>query len=407
MKHHSSSLTDKRQWRIFTVFGTRPEAIKMAPVILTLQGDPAFAIETIVTGQHREMLDQVLDLFRLIPAYDLDIMTPGQKLADITCRILQRLTPILERGRPDLILVHGDTTTTFACSLAAFYLGIKVGHVEAGLRTGDKLQPYPEELNRLLTGQIATLHFAPTNRAKENLQRENIPPDNIFVTGNTVIDSLYRCLAISDSTNNEETMKEAIPAGKISSGKMILITAHRRENWGQPLEDIIQALKAILEEHPDIRMLIPVHLNPTVRRLFETSFHSDPRVTLTEPLDYQQMVIAMAEAYCIISDSGGIQEEAPALGKPVLVLRNKTERPEAVAAGTVKLVGTNPETIRESLNMLLHNEQEYQKMAQAINPYGDGKASERIMAGIKYYFGLISDRPADFQPEAQCFKNSK
>jgi UDP-N-acetylglucosamine 2-epimerase (non-hydrolysing) len=378
----------QRRFRIFTAFGTRPEAIKMAPVILALQKEPDFSVKTIVTGQHREMLDQVLDLFKLAPEYDLNIMSPGQNLAQITGRILQRLTPILEREKPDLLMVHGDTTTTFACGLTAFYQGIKVAHVEAGLRTGDKRQPYPEELNRLLTGQIADLHFAPTNRAKENLVRENTPPPTIFVTGNTVIDALFHCVTTSNITSSS--------AGNISSAKMILVTAHRRENWGPPLGNIITALETILAENPEVKMLIPVHLNPTVRNFFKTRLGSEPRVTLTEPLDYRQMVTAMFQAYLIITDSGGIQEEAPALGKPVLVLRDKTERPEAIMAGTVKLVGTDPETIRQSANLLLKDHEEYQRMAKATNPYGDGKASARIVAGLKYYFELTPDRPADF-----------
>jgi UDP-N-acetylglucosamine 2-epimerase (non-hydrolysing) len=388
----------QRRFRIIAAFGTRPEAIKMAPVILALQQEPDFSVKTIVTGQHREMLDQVLDLFKLTPEYDLNIMTPGQNPAGITGCVLQKLTPILDSEKPDLLLAHGDTTTTFASSLAAFYQGIKVAHVEAGLRTGDKRQPFPEELNRLLTGQIADLHFAPTNRAKENLARENIPPQTIFVTGNTVIDALFQCLATSCpetsclSTGNITPS----PAGNISSEKMILVTAHRRENWGSPLENIITALKIILADNPDVKMLIPVHLNPIVRNFFKTHLGSEPRVTLTEPLDYRQMVMAMFQAYLIITDSGGIQEEAPALGKPVLVLRNKTERPEAIMAGTVKLVGTDPETISQSANLLLKDHVEYQRMAKATNPYGDGKASARIAAGLKYYFELTPDRPADF-----------
>lgn len=372
--------------RINVVFGTRPEAIKLAPVIAALRQETDFTVKIIVTGQHREMLDQVLWLFGLDPEFDLEVMTPGQNLGEITSRILLGLTPILQREKPDLLIVHGDTTTTFTSSLAAYYQGIKVAHVEAGLRTGDKWQPYPEELNRILTGCIADLHFAPTNQAKENLLRENIPPEKIFVTGNTVIDALYHCLA-KDTTVSTNPVTE----------KVILVTAHRRENWGQPLTNIIKALQAILKDNSDVKMLIPVHLNPEVQRLFFESLGSEPRANLVEPLDYQQMATAMVHAYLIITDSGGIQEEAPALGKPVLVLRNKTERPEALLAGTVKLVGTDPENIRKTANLLLQDHSEYQKMAQAVNPYGDGQASTRIVAGLKYYFGLIPERPDDFK----------
>jgi UDP-N-acetylglucosamine 2-epimerase (non-hydrolysing) len=286
-------------------------------------------------------------------------------------------------------MVHGDTTTTFASSLAAFYQSIPVAHVEAGLRTGDKWQPYPEEMNRILTGNITDLHFAPTHQAKENLLRENVPLESIFVTGNTVIDALHHCLP-------DDYEKKVPVSHSEATKKLILVTAHRRENWGRPMENIIQALHAILADNPEVRMLIPVHLNPSVQKLFRESLGSEPRADLVEPFDYQQMVEAMAQAYLIITDSGGIQEEAPALGKPVLVLRNKTERPEAILAGTVRLVGTEPENIRKAVNLLLQDDREYQKMAQAVNPYGDGKASARIVGGLKYCFGLLPDRPTDF-----------
>lgn len=376
--------------RIHLVFGTRPEAIKLAPVIIALRKESDFLVSTIVTGQHREMLDQVLRRFGINPEYDLDIMTPGQNLAEMTSRILLGLTPILQREKPDMLMVHGDTTTTLASSLAAFYQAIPVAHVEAGLRTGDKWQPYPEELNRILTGNITDLHFAPTHQAKENLLRENVPPESIFVTGNTVIDALYHCLS--------GDYPKKIPVPRSGAGiKLILVTAHRRENWGRPLENIIQALHGILTDNPEVQMLIPVHLNPSVQKLFRDALGSEPRVNLVEPFDYQQMVEAMAQAYLIITDSGGIQEEAPALGKPVLVLRNKTERPEAILAGTVRLVGTEAEYIRKAANLLLQDHNEYRKMAQAVNPYGDGKASARIIAGLKYHFGLVPEKPADFK----------
>jgi UDP-N-acetylglucosamine 2-epimerase (non-hydrolysing) len=382
-------LNTKPPIRISVVFGTRPEAIKLAPVIITLRKEPGFQVNTIVTGQHREMLDQVLRRFGLHPQYDLDIMTPGQNLAEITSRILLGLTPILQSEKPDLLMVHGDTTTTFASSLAAFYQKVPVAHVEAGLRTGDKWQPYPEELNRILTGNITDLHFAPTHQARENLLRENIQPESIFVTGNTVIDALYHCLP-------EDYHMRSPHVDRGESERLILVTAHRRENWGRPLENIIEALRGILMDNPNVRMLIPVHLNPSVQKLFRESLGAEPRISLVEPFDYQQMVEAMAKAYLIITDSGGIQEEAPALGKPVLVLRNKTERPEAIQAGTVRLVGTETENIRQATNLLLQDHLEYQKMAYATNPYGDGKASARIVAGLKYRFGLITARPVDF-----------
>lgn len=371
--------------KICIVVGTRPEAIKMAPVILSLKEQTEFTIKTIVTAQHRGMLDQVLQVFQIKPDYDLNIMSCHQSLTEISCRVLEGIKPILEAETPDLLMVHGDTTTTFIGSLAAFYQKIKVAHVEAGLRTRDKWQPYPEEMNRVLTGKIADLHFAPTGLARQNLLAENVPPELIFVTGNTVIDALNICLA-------------GIHVPEPSGTRLILVTAHRRENWGLPLQNIIHALEGILRDNPDIRFLIPVHLNPVVQETFSAGFQHEPRVQLTKPLDYQEMVAAMVAAHLIITDSGGLQEEAPALGKPVLVLRDKTERPEAVAAGTVKLVGTDPEAIRRETNLLLNDPREYQKMSQAINPYGDGKAAQRIIAGLCYYFGLSQEKPEDFLP---------
>ncbi|MCL6589836.1 MAG: UDP-N-acetylglucosamine 2-epimerase (non-hydrolyzing) [Firmicutes bacterium] len=369
--------------KICIVVGTRPEAIKMAPVILSLTGQAEFTIKTIVTAQHREMLDQVLQVFRIRPEYDLNIMSRHQSLVEISCRILDGITPILKTESPDLLMVHGDTTTTFTASLAAFYQKIKVAHVEAGLRTRDKWRPYPEEINRVLTGKIADLHFAPTDLARQNLLAENVPSESIFVTGNTVIDALNICLA-------------GIPKPGPAMKCFILVSAHRRENWGPPLQKIINALQGILADNPEIHLLIPVHLNPLVQESFTAAFQGEPRVKLVKPLDYREMVQAMAAAHLIITDSGGLQEEAPSLGKPVLVLRDKTERPEAVAAGTVKLVGTDPETIRRETNELLHNPLEYQKMSRAVNPYGDGKAAQRITAGLRYYFGLTQEKPEEF-----------
>lgn len=355
----------------------------MAPVILSLKQWPEFTIKTIVTAQHRAMLDQVLTVFQIKPDFDLNIMSCKQSLAEISCRVLEGITPILEAENPDLLMVHGDTTTTFCGSLAAFYHKIKVAHVEAGLRTGDKWRPYPEEINRVLTGRIADLHFAPTGTARQNLLAENVPQESIFVTGNTVIDALNICLTRTS-------------APKPSNTRLILVTAHRRENWGLPLENIIHALQRILKDNPNVCLLIPVHLNPVIQELFSEGFQNEPRVQLTKPLDYQEMVTAMVAADLIITDSGGLQEEAPALGKPVLVLRDKTERPEAVAAGTVKLVGTDPEVIYRETNLLLNDPLEYRKMSQSVNPYGDGKASGRIIAGLRYYFGLTDEKPEEF-----------
>lgn len=358
----------------------------MAPVVAELTNHPSFQTVTVVTAQHREMLDQVLHIFNIVPAYDLDIMAPGQSLPEITARVLQKLTPVIAAEKPDVLLVHGDTTTTFAGSLAAFYQGVKVGHVEAGLRTGDKLQPYPEEMNRLLTARLADFHFAPTRTARENLIRENISAASILITGNTVIDALHLCLT-----------KISRRAPRPSMERMILVTAHRRENWGEPLQAIAKALDGILRDNPEVRIVIPMHKNPEVRSIFQRRFENEPRVALLEPFDYLEMVRAMEEAFLVITDSGGVQEEAPALGKPVLVLRNKTERPEAVNAGTVKLVGTETEQIRRVANELLNNPSEYQRMARAVNPYGDGLAAKRISAGLLYRFGLNMKKPADFE----------
>jgi UDP-N-acetylglucosamine 2-epimerase (non-hydrolysing) len=367
------------------VFGTRPEAIKMAPVVNSLKKAPDFEVKTVVTAQHREMLDQVLELFKIKPDYDLNIMSPGQSLTEITSRVLKGLEPVLKAETPDLLLVHGDTTTTFAGGLAAFYQHVAVGHVEAGLRTGDKKQPYPEEMNRLLTGRIADIHFAPTTAARDNLLRENIPAETIFITGNTVIDALHYCLA--EIQVNSQNQKQ-----------QILVTAHRRESWGHPLQNVIKALENIIKTNPLVNLIIPVHLNPLVRQAFYDAFQSESRVQLVEPLDYLSMIKVMAESYLIITDSGGIQEEAPALGKPVLVLREKTERPEAVDAGTVKLVGTDTARITEVVNSLLNKPDEYLRMSRAVNPYGDGKATERILAGLRFYFSLTHDKPTDFIP---------
>ncbi len=359
----------------------------MAPLVIALRNTTAFTVKTMVTAQHREMLDQVLTLFGIIPDYDLNIMSPGQTLTEVTARVMRGLEPILSQEPPDLLMVHGDTTTTFAGALSAFYHRIKVAHVEAGLRTGDKAQPFPEEMNRLLTGRLADLHFAPTAQAKQNLLLENINPESIYVTGNTVIDALHHCLGrITNRPDSEPGFKT------------ILVTAHRRENWGEPMERIVCALKLILDSNPEVRMLIPVHRNPLVRKIFQQLLGNNPRVRLEEPFDYQTMVSAMSESYLVLTDSGGIQEEAPALGKPVLVLREKTERPEAVEFGTVKLVGTDVTEIVNATARLLAEPAEYEIMAKAVNPYGDGKAVARIVRALLHYYGFEADKPQDFKP---------
>lgn len=368
--------------KVLIIFGTRPEAIKMAPVVKGFQA--AFPkIQTIVcvTAQHRQMLDQVLKLFDITPEHDLNIMKPGQDLFDITSNILIGLKAVLAAEKPDLVLVHGDTTTTFAASLAAYYAGVPVGHVEAGLRTGNKLAPFPEEINRKLTGAIADLHFAPTDAARQNLLREGVDPSTIFVTGNTVIDALLattqRLKAQPELSTGFDNQFEFLDRSK----KLILVTGHRRENFGEGFQNICQALADIACSAPDIEVLYPVHLNPNVRQPVADILAARQlsNVHLIDPVDYLPFVYLMNRAHLIITDSGGVQEEAPSLGKPVLVMRDTTERPEAVAAGTVKLVGTSRETIvRECLN-LLNNPADYQRMSQAHNPYGDGQATQRIV----------------------------
>ncbi|WP_111741832.1 non-hydrolyzing UDP-N-acetylglucosamine 2-epimerase [Leminorella richardii] len=369
--------------KVLTVFGTRPEAIKMAPLVHALANDKDFESKVCVTAQHREMLDQVLKLFDIKPDYDLDIMRPGQGLTEITCRILEGLKPVLESFKPDVVLVHGDTTTTLATSLAAFYQRIPVGHVEAGLRTGDLYSPWPEEGNRKLTGHLAMYHFSPTETSKQNLLREAIPDSRIFVTGNTVIDALFwvRDRIHSDTTLREE-MERRYPFLH-QNKKIILVTGHRRESFGDGFERICSALAEIARSHPDVQVVYPVHLNPNVREPVKRILSHIDNVTLIEPQDYLPFVYLMDHAYLILTDSGGIQEEAPSLGKPVLVMRNTTERPEAVSAGTVRLVGTNIALILEEVSRLLKDENEYHIMSRAHNPYGDGKACQRILDALK------------------------
>lgn len=378
--------------KIMTIFGTRPEAIKMAPVVLELAKYPAM-IEPVVavTAQHREMLDQVLKLFDIKPDHDLDIMAKGQTLFDITCRAMQGLNEVLAKEKPDMVLVHGDTTTTFAGALTAFYHQIAVGHVEAGLRTHHKYSPYPEEMNRKLTGSLADLHFAPTCTAKENLLQEGIDQSNIFVTGNTVIDAL---LATVDS---QYQFADKLLAGiRYTDRKVILVTTHRRENLGEPMRHVYQALRDIVTEFNDVEIVFPVHRNPLVRSVVNSELGGLERVHLIDPLDYQPFANLLARSYLVLTDSGGIQEEAPALGKPVLVLRDTTERPEAIEAGTVKLIGTDRDRVYNETRLLLTRQHEYERLANACNPYGDGRASRRIVQAIIWKQGLIDIRPDSF-----------
>lgn len=367
-----------KKLRLMTVFGTRPEAIKMCPLVLEMHKYPEY-IEPIVavTAQHREMLDQVLELFNIKPDYDLNIMASGQTLYDITTRALNGLKEVIEDAKPDMVLVHGDTTTTFAGALAAFYAQVPVGHVEAGLRTGNKYSPYPEEMNRKLTGSIADMHFAPTSTSKENLLKENVNSEAIMVTGNTVIDALQTTVKANYEFADAEFNKIFA-----RGNRLILMTTHRRENLGEPMRNVYKALRKVLETHADLEAIFPVHKNPKVREIVQEELGGLERVHLIEPMDYEPFANLMGKVDIVLTDSGGIQEEAPALGKPVLVLRDNTERPEAVDAGTVKLVGTGYEDVLREANLLLDDPAHYKKMAEAANPYGDGKACERIIRAI-------------------------
>ena len=379
--------------KVMTIFGTRPEAIKMAPVILELQKFPAEVEVTVaVTAQHREMLDQVLNLFAIRPDYDLNIMSAGQTLFDITSRALLGLNKILEKVKPNIVLVHGDTTTTFAGALAAYYHQIAVGHVEAGLRTGNKFSPYPEEMNRKLTAALTDLNFAPTNTAKENLLREGVDAEKIFVTGNTVIDALYKTVR-RDFKFSDELLNAIDYDGK----RIILVTTHRRENWGEPLRQIYRALKKLLEDFSDVEIIFPVHKNPIVREVVDEELGNLQRVHLIDPLDYEPFANLMSRVKLILTDSGGVQEEAPALGKPVLVLRDTTERPEAVDAGTVKLVGTNFNNVYQNAKILLTDADEYKKMSESHNPYGDGTAAKRIVQAILWSYKISDVKPTPFE----------
>lgn len=375
--------------KVMSVFGTRPEAIKMAPVILELQNrSNQFESLVAVTAQHREMLDQVLHTFQIQPDFDLNIMTERQSLIDITTRGLTGLTQVFKQVQPDIILVHGDTTTTFTASLAAFYHQIPVGHVEAGLRTYQKYAPFPEEMNRQLTGVLADLHFSPTERAARNLISEGKPAERIFITGNTAIDALKTTI---HSQYKHPVLEE------IGKQPFIMLTTHRRENIGEPMKNIFRAIKRVVEDYPHIHIVFPIHLNPVIREMATGIFGTHERIHLIDPLDVIDFHNFLKRAYLILTDSGGVQEEAPSLGIPVLVLRDTTERPEGIESGTLKLIGTNEETIYLQVSELLSNEKKYNKMAKAKNPYGDGQASVRICDALLYFFGRLDKRPESFE----------
>lgn len=377
--------------KVMTIFGTRPEAIKMAPVVKALEAAEDMESIVTVTAQHREMLDQVLHLFSITSDYDLNIMSQGQTLYDVTCKALLGLQGVLKEAKPDVVLVHGDTTTTFVGALAAFYEGIPVGHVEAGLRTGNIYSPFPEEMNRKLTGAIGTYHFAPTSTSESNLLKENINPAHLYVTGNTVIDALQTTVQ-TDYTFKEELLNQI----DYINNKVILVTTHRRENLGDPMRNVYEAIRDIINEQEDVEVIFPMHRNPKVRNIVQDVLGHMDRVHLIEPLEYEPFANLMARTYLIMTDSGGIQEEAPSLGKPVLVLRDTTERPEAVEAGTVKLVGTDKESVYRTATELLMNETAYLAMSNAVNPYGDGLASDRIVQALRHEFFEGQDKPTTF-----------
>lgn len=376
--------------KIMLVFGTRPEAIKMAPLVKAIEQAEGLEALVVVTAQHREMLDQVLALFEITPSYDLNLMKPGQGLTDITAGVLRGIERIVIKEKPDLILVHGDTTTTFAGALAAFYQQVPIGHVEAGLRSGNMLSPFPEEANRRLTGVLTTCHFAPTPQAKKNLLQEGVGEEDVFVTGNTVIDALK--MTVEDDYTFED---EALQALLAFEGRKVLLTTHRRENLGQPMVNIFRAIRKLHDTFEDTHYYFPVHKNPKVRALAKEALEDLERVHMIEPLDYAPFVNLINRMDLVLTDSGGLQEEAPALGKPVLVLRENTERPEAVDAGTVQLVGNDTERIFETVYKLFTDDVAYKAMEHAVNPYGDGNACQRIVQGIQYFFEQ-GERPADW-----------
>lgn len=377
--------------KVMSVFGTRPEAIKMAPLVLELAGRDGMESICCLTGQHREMLDSVMSIFRLHGDYDLNIMSKQQTLSSITTKTLLGMEEVLSEAQPDLILVHGDTSTTFAGALAAFYHKIPVGHVEAGLRTYDKYSPFPEEMNRTLVGDIAALHFSPTDANAENLRKEAIRGE-IFITGNTVIDAMKTTVR-----KDYHFATDILNTLDFSNRKIIALTCHRRENYGQPMHDIFRAVRKIVETHPDVEVVYPVHLSPAVRECAAQELGGMERIHLIEPIDVEEMHNLIARCCFVMTDSGGLQEEAPAMGKPVLVLRRETERPEAVAAGTVKLAGVEYGNIVRLANELLEKPEIYEQMAHAVNPYGDGNACRRIADAIEWHFGLRKEKPENFK----------
>ena len=391
-------MTDKK--KVLVVFGTRPEAIKMAPVVKELRSrNKEFITKVCVTAQHRQMLDEVLDIFKIRPEYDLNIMQDGQDLYHITATVLTRMKDVLVKEKPDMVLVHGDTTTSFAATLAAFYLKIPVGHVEAGLRSYDKTQPFPEEANRLLTDALCDLYFAPTSTSKRALLKENIAAKKIFITGNTVIDALYDVLSKQLPFENV-VLKKLFPAvyGLRSTDDVILVTAHRRENFGKPLEGIFQVLAKIAREYPNFKIIYPVHLNPNVQKPAYKILGKIKNIILLPPVNYSDLAKLMKLSYLVVTDSGGLQEEAPSLAKPVLVLREVTERPEAVVSGTVKIVGTNGNKVYKEIKNLIDDKKAHAMMSHSVNPYGDGKAAFRTIEAMRYYFGFRKDKLTDFKP---------
>lgn len=376
--------------KVMTVFGTRPEAIKMSPLVLNLKKDERFDEVTVVSAQHREMLDQVLDIFKIKPDYDFNIMHKNQTLSDITSKVMIDLSKVIIKEKPDIVLVHGDTTTSFAAGLATFYQQTTLGHVEAGLRTWNKYSPFPEEMNRQMTDDLADLYFAPTEVSKSNLIKEHHKADNIFVTGNTAIDALKQTV---QKDYHHAVMDEIKPGNKV-----ILVTMHRRENQGEPMRRVFKVMREVVDSHPDVEIIYPVHLSPRVQEVANEVLGRDPRIHLINPLDVVDFHNLAKHSYFIMTDSGGVQEEAPSLGKPVLVLRDTTERPEGVKAGTLKLVGTQVDSVKKSMLKLLEDKAAYEKMANAKNPYGDGYASDRIMDAIYYYFNKDqAQKPKDFE----------
>ena len=375
--------------KVMTVFGTRPEAIKMAPLVLKLKKDDRFEEITVVSAQHREMLDQVLDIFKIKPDYDFNIMHKNQTLEDITSKVMLDMAKVIKKEQPDIVLVHVDTTTSFAAGLATFYEQTKLGHVEAGLRTWNKYSPFPEEMNRQMTDDLTDLYFAPTKLSKQNLIKENHSADNIYVTGNTAIDALEQTVK---EDYHHDVLDEINPDSKI-----VLVTMHRRENQGEPMRRVFKVMKQVVDSHKDVEIIYPVHLSPRVQKVAKEVLSDDPQIHLIKPLDVVDFHNLAKKSYFIMTDSGGVQEEAPSLGKPVLVLRDTTERPEGVAAGTLKLVGTEVDKVRAEMIRLLEDEKAYTEMANAKNPYGDGKAADRIMHAIAYYFDKEhNQKPVDF-----------